>query len=124
MDVFRVLLFYPDSGQVYKCDAINYQEGIWLVPDWNTDQASGISKPERMIRIDGLVLCESTFPGCRLLLVPGQLPEGVLHGDINPRPPIEVVKSPDIEIRFNDVAHCHRTADSTTVSAEMKMTIG
>ena len=108
MDVFKVLLFYPDCGQVYKCDAINYQDGIWLVPDWMTDQASGISKPKRIIRIDRLILCESTFPDCRFLLVPGQLSEGVLHGDIDPRPPVEVRDLPNIELRFDlDSSPCH-----------------
>ena len=116
--VFKVLLFYPDDGQVYKCDAIDYQNGIWLVPDWSIDHVSGVAKPTRIIRIDGLVLCESTFPGCRSLLVPGQLSEGVPKGDIEPRPPIEVVHSPDIEIHFNDAAAlCHRTGDSKAVSA-------
>jgi hypothetical protein len=43
-----------DDGGIYVVDAIEYEDGLWLVPQWLDVPAQRATKPARLIRLDVL----------------------------------------------------------------------
>jgi hypothetical protein len=41
-----------DDGTVTHCDAVEYDDTIWLVPHWIDVPEEGFRRPERLIRLD------------------------------------------------------------------------
>lgn len=54
MAVFKCLVGLKD-GYVVKCDGIEYEGKLWLVPTWSESLTKPIAIPKRIIRFD-------TFP--------------------------------------------------------------
>jgi hypothetical protein len=52
--IFKVIIQVADDGSVYECHGINHAGAFWLVPAWLEVPSQGITKPERIIRLDGL----------------------------------------------------------------------
>lgn len=49
--IYKVLVGL-DDGTVTHCDAVEYDETIWLVPRWIDVPREGFRKPDRMLRLD------------------------------------------------------------------------
>lgn len=107
MEVFKVMVSFTDSGDLSTCDAINYKNGIWLVPYWLGNPKTGLSKPVRIVRVDQFGLQQATFAGCKYILQALTLSKAVLEGRAQPRPQDEVVESPEIEIRLSGHGSAH-----------------
>ncbi len=104
MLVFKVLVSCEEpDGIIHSCDAINYKDGIWLVPQWLEDSANGLAKPVRIVRIDQFGLQPTTLAGNYYVLAAKKLSRAVLEGRMRPRPQDEVVESPDIEIELASI---------------------
>jgi hypothetical protein len=43
-----------DDGTIAKCDGLEYEGKLWLVPQWYDVPAQGVTKPARLIRFDSL----------------------------------------------------------------------
>ena len=101
MLVFKILVsFVEPDGIIQSCDAINYKDGIWLVPQWLEDSATGLAKPVRIVRVDQFGLQPTTLAGNYYVLAAKKLSRAVLEGRVLPRPQDEVVESPEIEIEL------------------------
>jgi hypothetical protein len=53
MKILKVLVGL-DDGTIVKVDAIEYEGGLWLVPQWLDVPAQRVTKPARLIRMDVL----------------------------------------------------------------------
>ena len=101
MEIFKILItFIEPPGAIYGCDAIEYKNGVWLVPNWLGDPTTGLSKPVRIVRVDQFGLQPTTFGGNKYILQAMTLSKAVFEGRAAPRPQDEVVESPDIEVRL------------------------
>ena len=107
MEIFKVMVPFSDVGGIGRCDAINYKNGVWLVPHWLTNPATGLSKPVRIVRVDQFGLQKATFAGCAYILQALTLSKAVLEGRAPPRPQDEVVESPNIEVLLSGPASPH-----------------
>lgn len=101
MEVFKVMVPFSDIGQLSKCDAINYEGSVWLVPYWIGDPITGLSKPVRIVRVNQFDLQPTKFAGCKYILEAMKLSKAVLEGRARPGPLDEVVESPDIQVRIS-----------------------
>jgi hypothetical protein len=54
MKILKALVIGIEDGTVSKCDAIEYEGKLWLVPRWLDIPAQGVTKPARLIRFDTL----------------------------------------------------------------------
>jgi hypothetical protein len=50
VEILKALVGLDDGGMTH-CDAVEYDDTIWLVPKW-IDAPGGYRTPERMIRLD------------------------------------------------------------------------
>ena len=48
--LYKAMIGFDDGGMTH-CDAVEYDETIWLVPRW-IDAPDGYRTPERMLRLD------------------------------------------------------------------------
>lgn len=101
MLVFKILVSFTElDGNIQSCDAINYNDGIWLVPQWLEDPATGLARPVRIVRVDHFGLQPTTLAGNYYVLAPRKLSREVLEGRIRPRPQDEVMELPEIEVEI------------------------
>lgn len=50
--IFIAMVGNDTDGKTHKCDAIEYDGKLWLVPHWLEVLEHKVSKPARMIRFD------------------------------------------------------------------------
>jgi hypothetical protein len=89
-----------DTGTIYKCDTIEHEGKLWLVPQWLDVPAKGVRKPRRLIRMDSLPHQPMTNPayGLDYILNDG-IPKAVLEGTApsEQADEFEIVDLPEIE---------------------------
>ena len=100
MKIFTVMIPFSDCGEISKCDAIEYQGKIWLVPSWTEYPSLGVKKPVRIVHLGERGLKPSNFADCQYMAEAMLLPKSVLEGRAQPLAPIEVVESPNIEFQI------------------------
>jgi hypothetical protein len=54
MKILKVMVIGVEGGTISKCDGIEYEGKLWLVPNWLDIPAQGVTKPARLIRFDTL----------------------------------------------------------------------
>ena len=98
MKIFTVMIPFSDCGEISKCDAIEYEGGLWLVPMWLDNQTTRERKPLRIIRVDKLDLTPNpqNSPFGDFLAPAMTIPKSLLEGRSQPEEPIVVVESPNI----------------------------
>jgi hypothetical protein len=52
--IFKVLVIDVENGTIAKCDGIEHEGKLWLVPHWLEVPAQGVTKPARIIRFDSI----------------------------------------------------------------------
>ena len=79
-------------------DTIKYQDKLWLVPGWLDTPSAGMSKPERLICLDGLTYEESPNDPRGDYVLNDPVPTFVLNGRIPPElvDMFGVILGPDI----------------------------
>lgn len=80
-------------------DAIEWQGKFWLVPGWYEIPAKAVSKPVRLIPLEGLRFQKVDKPGMDLLVndgLPTQLFDPQIPTEL--RSKFQVVEAPEIEI--------------------------
>ena len=104
MKILTVMIPFSDCGEIHKCDAIEYEGGIWLVPMWLYNQTTREQKPLRIIRVDKLGLTPNppNSPFGDYLAPVMTIPKSLLEGRSQPVPPIEVVESPNISFPMSE----------------------
>jgi hypothetical protein len=55
MKILKALVIGVDDGGISKCDAIEFDGKLWLVPRWLDFPAQGLTKPARLVRFDTLL---------------------------------------------------------------------
>jgi hypothetical protein len=50
--ILKVLVIGIEAGSISKCDAIEYDGKLWLVPRWLDSPAEGVTRPARLVRFD------------------------------------------------------------------------
>jgi hypothetical protein len=89
-----------DNGEILKCDAIEFEGSLWLVPQWLDEPAKGVTKPRRIIRMGPLPHQKMSNPAYGLdYILNGYMPKAVLDGTAPPEQasPYEIVELPEIE---------------------------
>jgi hypothetical protein len=54
MRQFQVLVIGVEDGTINKCDGIEHEGKLWLVPRWLDAPAQGVTRPARLIRFDSV----------------------------------------------------------------------
>lgn len=95
--IYQIMVPSTDSGDVFMCDGIDYKGGIWIVPYWINNPATGLRTPTRIVRVDllGLQTGWQQF-GADYAVPTMKLPTAVLEGRAQPEAPIELIESPPI----------------------------
>jgi hypothetical protein len=100
MKVLKALVF-DATGKTSPTlrDAIEYEGHFWLVPGWYEIPAKAVSKPIRLIPLEGLRFQKVDQPGMDLFVNDG-LPTQLFDPEIPTelRSKFRVVEGPDIEI--------------------------
>ncbi len=106
--IFTTMVSLDDSGEISKCDTIEYEGKMWLVPHWLESPAQGWKTPTRIVCLDGLPHQKTpgspfgdfvlTYPIPKALLLSGQVPK-------QSKFVIVVVESPDIRIPIQSGTH-------------------
>ena len=95
--IYNVLVPSADSGDIFICDAIRYKGGLWLVPHWINNPATGSRTPTRIIRVDKLQLATGHQAFGADFAVPVlTVSTALLDGRAQPTPPIELIESPSV----------------------------
>jgi hypothetical protein len=100
MKILKVVI-PSDGGKIYKCDAIEHEGKLWLVPQWLAVPAKGVTKPRRIIRMDSLQHQRMSNPAYGMdYILNGYMPKDVLDGRATPEQArqYEIVELPEIEI--------------------------
>lgn len=93
-----------DGGGILKCDAIEYEGKLWLVPHWLDVPAKGVTKPRRIIRMDTLRYQPMKNPAYGVdYILNDYMPKAVLEGTAPPEQArqYEIVELSEIEIPMN-----------------------
>ncbi len=51
MKLFKVLVSFDNSGDVFISDGLEYEGSVWVIPKWLNYPTEGNRKPERIIRL-------------------------------------------------------------------------
>jgi hypothetical protein len=104
MKILKTLV--PFDDEICFVDTIEYEGGLWLVPEWIDDTPSkGYSMPVRIIRVPSLQPAGKAVSADYVLANP--LPKGVYEGNV----PIElesvyvVIDRPDIVVESPKIYH-------------------
>ena len=98
--IMKILkVFVSSGGEIGIVDAIEYQGGIWLVPEWLDHPDKPMTQPARIIRMD--VLPHTQMTGQADYALRGPIPKAVLDGETTSAAgtQFDVVERPDISIR-------------------------
>jgi hypothetical protein len=91
-----------DKGSIVKCDTIEHDGGLWIVPQWLVSHGEGVQRPAYAIRVDTLPLAkfEAGSKFGHYYLQQGHIPIDVLEGRSTqgPHGEYEVMQSPDIRL--------------------------
>jgi hypothetical protein len=97
-----------EKGSIYKCDAIEYEGKIWLVPQWRARPRAGWQTPERIICLDNLPH-QKMPPGSNFgdFVLNGSIPTAVLEGRAQAPEAsgYEIVESPNIQVSIPKRVH-------------------
>lgn len=95
--IYTIMVPSADSGDIFMVDAIDHEGGIWLVPHWICNPATGLQSPVRIIRVDCLALLSGRQAMGANYAVPFEkVSTALLEGRAKPAPPIELIESPSI----------------------------
>lgn len=100
MDILTTMVFFSDipDGKIYKCDTIEFEGKMWLVPEWVDNPREGWRKPVRIICLDILPHQKSPGGPADFVLNHG-IPKSVFFDGQIPSPPEDlyvVIERPDI----------------------------
>jgi hypothetical protein len=82
MTVFEIVVPCSDCGEIFMCDAINYRNGVWLVPHWTNNRLG-------LLRGKAAVFGDLAVPVMTIS-------KALLEGHAQPSPPVELIESPAI----------------------------
>ncbi len=97
MKILKTLI--PSETGLFLCDTIEYENGLWLVPEWiDGIPTKESSKPARIIQIT--YLPKSGPFGEADYLLQNPLPKGVFEGHVPPelKDVYVVIENPDITV--------------------------
>jgi hypothetical protein len=100
MQIKTAMVGNAEGGELWKCDVIEHEGDLWLVPTWLENKDEGWMTPARIVRLTGLqfqTTAEGSWMGDYVLNEP--IPKSLFEG----RPPEQgekyvVVERPDIRV--------------------------
>ena len=105
MKILKTLVPFDDG--IYAIDTIEYEGGLWLVPEWIDGMPTkGYAKQRRIIRMPPLQPAGPAVPQADYILA-NPLPKGVYEGDVPPglENVYAVIDHPDIAVEIPHVYH-------------------
>lgn len=97
MRILAVAVQIEEDGSMFRCDAIDYEGKIWLVPEWLASPAEQVQRPARMICVDGLPTI-TLSPAYRVdFALHKPIPKAVLEGR-EKSPSLVVLEAPDLSV--------------------------
>ncbi len=100
MKILKTLITFTDTdlGKILKCDTIEFEGKLWLVPEWLENAATGEMQPLRIICLDLLPhqKIQRSTPADFVLNAP--IPKCVFDGEIPSETTLnfQIVESPAI----------------------------
>lgn len=104
MEIFKTLV--PSSNGLFLCDTIEYENDIWLVPEWLTNTPSkGFSRPLKIVRVTAFAT-KTDLPHADYV-IQNPLPTGYFEGRIPQelKNVCAVIENPDIVVEFLTTYH-------------------
>jgi hypothetical protein len=98
MKIFKTAVYFSDcqESKIYRVDTIEYEGMFWLVPEWNDFPEAGVTMPDRIICLDGLVHQETSPDAAVQFVLNNGIPRSVYDGQIPIGDKYVVIKNPDI----------------------------
>lgn len=81
VEIYKALVGF-DDGEMTHCDAVEYDETIWLVPRWI--DIGNYRTPERMLRLDQFAHQMFPPPAAINIAVNEPLPRALFSGELTP----------------------------------------
>ena len=109
MKIMKTVFRLQDEDVYAFCDAIKFNDKLWLVPDW-IDEGATASRPARLISIDSLEFRAGPIPNFHSHIdfaIMDRLPKSLFDPAVEPPEQFEVIEAPDITIDFSDVRTIH-----------------
>jgi hypothetical protein len=100
MKILKALI--SDGSNMGECDAIEYEGGLWLVPQWLEAPFEGYKIPARIIRFDTLKHHKNKFLNFDFQLQ-HTIPQAVLDGQTSAG--YEIREKPDIRFSIPKGVH-------------------
>src|SRR5215471_16907236 len=96
----KTMCFLDDSDEYVLCDTIQYEDTLWIVPEWLESREMRQLRPARIIQLEGLPHQRSQIPGITWV-IDCSLPRDVFYGNAQPLPTsgIVVVDLPEINFQ-------------------------
>jgi hypothetical protein len=104
MKIFSAMVIGVAGGTISQCDAIEYDNKLWLVPNWLDIPAQGVTKPARIIRFDSLRHQKTPGPNGADFVINDPIPKELFDAR-TPRqaiPGFEFVEMPEISLPLKD----------------------
>lgn len=99
MEIFQTFCTIEGClGKVFICDTIIYRDEPWLVLSWISEHATGLKKPERIVRLGAFPHQEIPSHSIAKWGILGQLPKGILDPEIQEELASDVIDHPEISI--------------------------
>lgn len=94
-----------DDGEMAHCDAVEYDETIWLVPRW-IDSPEGYRTPERMLRLDQFEHQMFPAPSPINIAINEPVPHALYSGELTEELKVKYMlyDRPDFRFRMDGVA--------------------
>ncbi len=80
-EIYKALVGF-DDGEMTHCDAVEYDDTIWLVPRWI--DAGEYRTPERMLRLDQFAHQMFPAPSAINIAVNEPVPHALYSGELTP----------------------------------------
>jgi hypothetical protein len=80
-EIYKALVGF-DDGEMTHCDAVEYDDTIWLVPRWI--DAGEYRTPERMLRLDQFAHQMFPPPSAIRIAVNEPVPHALYSGELTP----------------------------------------
>jgi hypothetical protein len=80
-EIYKVLVGF-DDGEMTHCDAVEYDDTIWLVPRWI--ETGAYRTPERMLRLDQFAHQMFPPPSAINIAVNEPIPRALYSGELTP----------------------------------------
>lgn len=97
--IWTAIIFTGEDNRLLRCDVIEHEGKLWLVPEWLENPIEGWSIPARIIQLDTLNYATTSLKGAQYQLR-DPIPTAILEGRDLPSPDSEYIVEERPQLRY------------------------